>query len=379
MTNTARTPLLEIALLFLRLGTIAFGGPAAHIAMMRDEVVRKREWLTDEEFLDLMSACNLIPGPNSTELAIHIGHRQAGWAGLLVAGACFILPAFFIVLGVAAMYVRYATLPAVADFMAVIKPVIVAIIANAMLSLSKPALKRPSLGVIFGAVFIACFFVHNELALLFASGLLSLAWSWTRAGRAMGTAWGVGRVLLALAILATSCVVFGAKQTGINLAEHPTKADPQNLFFYFVRIGSVLYGSGYVLIAFLRSDLVTNWHWLTASQLIDATAVGQFTPGPVFTTATFIGYLLAGLPGAVLATVGIFLPAFVFVAVSAPYVSKLRSSPVMAAVLDGINAGSLALMAFVTITLARDALTNPFFIIEAVATFVFLRRGIRQK
>jgi chromate transporter len=313
------SPLAELARLFLKLGAIAFGGPAAHIAMMHREVVERRGWLTPQEFLDLVSAAHLIPGPNSTELAIHIGRRRAGWPGLLAAGVCFILPAALIVTACAWSYTRYGALPQVAGLLAGVKPVIIAIVLVAVRDLAPAALRSPlALAVAVVAFALALAGVH-ELLILLLAGLAGLA---RRA----------------------------------TLAAAPFGLWP--LFWFFAKVGSVLYGSGYVLLAFLRGDLVERWGWLSESQLLDAIAVGQFTPGPLFTTATFIGFLLAGAPGAAVATIGIFLPAFVFVSLSAPLLPRLRQSPAAACVLDAVNAASVALMAAVTLELGRSVLLD---------------------
>lgn len=338
--------LVELAALFFRLGTTAFGGPAVHIAMMEDEVVRRRRWLTQEEFLDLLGATNLIPGPNSTEMAIHIGHRRAGWPGLLVAGACFILPAALIVTAIAWAYVRYGQLPRVEGVLYGVKPVIIAIVVQALWGLGRTALKTRLLAALAIAAAALSFFGVNELLILFGTGVLRL------------TARGVGRktpppktALFSAAPLLPLTVGTTAAGAAANFGLWP-------MFLFFVKVGSVLFGSGYVLLAFLRADLVDRWGWLTENQLLDAVAVGQITPGPVFTTATFIGYVLAGTPGAAVATVGIFLPAFFFVAVSGPLVPRLRRWPATAAFLDGVNAASLALMAVVTWQLGRAALCD---------------------
>jgi chromate transporter len=328
--------LRELALLFLRLGATAFGGPAAHIAMMEEEVVRRRGWLSREEFLDLLGATNLIPGPSSTELAIHIGYRRAGWRGLLVAGACFILPAALIVGVIAWLYVRYARLPEAGSLLYGIKPVIIAVVADALWRLAKTAMRTPLLAVAAVAAATAAFLGLHELIVLFATGLLVML---LRVRPPRGTA----------------------------VAAFP-------IFLFFLKVGSVLFGSGYVLLAFLRADLVERWGWLSEAQLLDAVAVGQITPGPVFTTATFIGYVLAGVPGAVAATVGIFLPAFFFVAISSPLIPRLRRSPVLSAFLDGLNAASVALMAVVTWQLGRTALVDATTIALAVASAIVLWR-----
>jgi chromate transporter len=318
-----RPALRDIAQLFLKLGTIGFGGPAAHIALMEAEVVRKRQWLSHEDFLDMLGATNLIPGPNSTEMAIHIGYRRAGFPGLVVAGVCFILPATVIVTAIAWAYVRFGAVPEVTLAFHSVKPVMIAVVLQALWGLSKSALKTPVLiAVGIGSVFLAAAGVHELLILLIAGVAAALS---HRVGPTRATVWSVELV---------------------------------PLFLFFLKVGSVLFGSGYVLLAFLRADLVERWQWLTEGQLIDAIAVGQVTPGPVFTTATFIGYILAGSPGAVIATIGIFLPAFIFVTLSGPLVPRLRNSKIASAVLDGVNVGSLALMAVVTFQLAQASVVD---------------------
>lgn len=359
-------PLIELAGLFLKLGTIAFGGPAAHVAMMEEEVVRRRQWLRREEFLDLLGATNLIPGPNSTEMAIHIGHRRGGWPGLIVAGVCFILPAALIVTVIAWVYVRYGKVPQAAGLLYGVKPVIIAVVLQALWSLGRTAVKNRFLAVMALAAAAANFLGVNELAVLFATGLITAAGSGTlRNARP-------GNMLLAAAPAAPALAAAGAPAAGAIATAAPFGLWP--MFLFFVKVGSVLFGSGYVLLAFLRADLVDRWHWLTEAQLLDAIAVGQFTPGPVFTTATFIGYLLAGGHGAALATIGIFLPAFIFVAISGPLVPRIRKSPLAGAFLDGVNVGSLALMAVVTLQLGRVALFDVFTVLLAVLSGVLLVR-----
>jgi chromate transporter len=354
----APTPIADIARLFLRLGLVSFGGPAAHVALMEEEIVRRRRWLTREAFLDLLSAANLIPGPNSTELAIHIGFVRAGWPGLLVAGACFILPAALIVVALAWGYVRYGTLPAISGILAGVKPVVIAVIAHAILQLGRGVLKSRA-GILIGAACVAAAFsgVH-EIAILVAAG--AVMWLMSTAP-ARDDENGVGPRAIALPVL--------AGVAGLSL---PFSLGA--LFLVFLKIGSVLFGSGYVLLAFLRNDLVVRLGWLTEQQLLDAVAVGQVTPGPVFTTATFVGYLLGGASGAAVATVGIFLPAFVLVAASGPLVPRVRRSPTARAVLDGVNVASLALMLVVTMQLAREALAGPVGIAIAVASALALMR-----
>ncbi len=362
-----RASLVELAMLFLKLGTIAFGGPAAHIAMMEDEVVRRRRWLTREEFLDLLGATNLIPGPNSTEMAIHIGHRQAGWAGLFVAGTCFILPAMFIVLGFAWAYVRYGSLPQVSAILYGVKPVIIAVVAQALWGLGRTAIKTKFLAVIACAAVTLNLFRVHELLILLAAGIL-MGFGKEMVERLKHTT----RSLLSF----FSTLPFTPFAQAASASEVTTSAPfgLWSLFLFFLKVGSVLYGSGYVLLAFIRADLVERWHWLSEAQLLDAVAVGQVTPGPVFTTATFIGYLLGGGAGAIVATVGIFLPAFFFVAVSGPLVPRLRQSKIASAFLDGVNAASLALMVVVTYQLGRAALIDIATVVLAVISAVLLLR-----
>lgn len=358
----------ELASLFLKLGTISFGGPAVHIAMMEDEVVRQRQWLAREEFLDLLGATNLIPGPNSTEMAIHIGHRRAGFPGLLVAGACFILPAMLIVLACAWAYVRYGAMPQAEAILYGIKPVIVAIVLQALWGLGRSAVKTIPLAVIAAAAVTLGYLGINELVLLAGGGVLALVFRSTDSSspgsRAMGLDLSLVKPLLTAAPGAAAIAGAGAP---VPFAIWP-------MFFFFLKVGSVLYGSGYVLLAFLRNGLVERFGWLTEGQLLDAIAVGQITPGPVFTTATFIGYLLGGTPAALAATAGIFLPAFFFVAISGPLVPRLRQSPWAGAFLDGVNVASLALMAVVTFQLGRAALVDPLTLGAALASAALLLR-----
>jgi chromate transporter len=348
--NRAAAPTLrEIALLFLKLGTIGFGGPAAHIAMMEDEVVRRRRWLTQEEFLDLLGATNLIPGPNSTEMAIHIGHRQAGFPGLLVAGASFILPAMLLVISCAWAYVSLGTLPQADAVLYGIKPVIIAVVVQALWGLAKTALKSLFVGTV--AVFVAVLGAVgvNELALLFSSGAIVAATRLVRERGKHSTAFALPIPIKQAGLLAVGSAAAAGAAVPFGLWP---------LFLFFLKVGSVLYGSGYVLLVFLRSDLVERFGWLTEAQLLDAVAVGQITPGPVFTTATFIGYILGGPVAALIATLGIFLPAFFFVAVSGPLVPRIRRSPLAGSFLDGVNAASLALMAVVAWQLSRAAVVD---------------------
>ncbi|GAA3921241.1 chromate efflux transporter [Hymenobacter algoricola] len=326
------------------------------MALMEEEVVRRRGWLTQQQFLDLLSAANLIPGPNSTELAIHIGYERRGWAGLLVAGTCFIVPAMLIVMAFAGAYVRFGTLPALTGVLYGVKPVIVAVVMQALWSLGQSALKTWPLRLVAAAALILSLLGANELLLLFAAGLTTGLLRWpTLAHKTVPPA--LFKLVGAVAALALLPLL-----VGLGAGAAPTgAATPLGLLplgLAFVKIGSVLYGSGYVLLAFLDADLVQRFHWLTQGQLLDAVVVGQVTPGPVFTTATFVGYVLQGWRGALVATAGIFLPAFVFVALSIQLVAQLRQSPLAGAFLDGLNAASWALMAAVSLTLARTALLD---------------------
>jgi chromate transporter len=347
----------ELAWLFLRLGTTAFGGPAAHIAMMDDEVVRRRRWLSREEFLDLLGATNLIPGPNSTEMVMHIGHRRAGWRGLLVAGLCFILPAGLITIGVAWVYVRFGALPRAEGILYGIKPVVIALILQALLALGRTALKTQFLAGVAAASVIASLAGVNELLLLLLAGTITFVWS--RRGTNYGRAWPAFLGVPMIGPVGAAAPAVGATPFGL-----------WPLFLFFLKVGSVLFGSGYVLLAFLRADLVERYRWMTDSQLLDAIAVGQMTPGPVFTTATFVGYVLGGPWAALAATGGIFAPAFFFVALSGPLVPRLRKSRVAGAVLDGVNAGSLALMGAVTLRLAPAA------VVDLPTTMIALVSGV---
>ena len=350
-----RTSLGELARLFLKLGTISFGGPAAHIAMMEDEVVRRRRWLSREDFLDYLGATNLIPGPNSTELAIHIGHARGGWPGLLVAGACFILPASLIVSAIAWGYVRYGSLPATAAILYGVKPVVIGVVLQALWGLGRTALKSRALVAFAMSAAVAAALGVNELLILGIAVGVALAMHQRDASDAHPASRGAAAVL----------AVQGAATATAHAGLWP-------LFGVFLKIGSVLFGSGYVLLAFLRADLVERLHWLTERQLLDAVAVGQLTPGPVFTTATFVGYLLAGRSGAVVATVGIFLPAFVFVALSGYLLPRMRRSPAVRTALDFVNAASLALMAVVTLQLARAAVVDWITLALAIAAATLL-------
>lgn len=361
----------ELALVFLKLGLIAFGGPAAHVGLMENEFVRRRQWLTHEEFADLLAAANLIPGPNSTEMAIYVGQKRAGFAGLVVAGTCFILPAMVIVMAIAWSYQRFGTLPQIAGLLYGVKPVIMAIVAQALWNLARKSLKSPR-QFCLGLVALALgFWGVNELWLLLGAGLLAMtlvglkksAPGATKGGLIMAPLPWSAKPHALLAATTTAAATGAASSFGLL-----------PLFLFFLKVGAVLYGSGYVLLAFLRADLVERWHWLSETQLLDAVAVGQFTPGPLFTTATFVGYVLGGPVAAVLATLGIFLPAFVFVAISGPIIPRLRSSRLAGAFLDGVVTASLALMAVVTWHLGRAALIDVPTWVLATASAVLLFR-----
>jgi chromate transporter len=348
----------ELAFAFLRLGTTAFGGPATHIAMMEDEFVRRRAWLTREQFLDLVGAAGLIPGPSSTEVAIYVGYRRAGWRGLLVAGLCFILPAALMVTAIARAYVRYGRLPAVGGVLYGVKAVIIAIVGQALVAFGRTAITSAWLLALGGAAALASASGASPVVVLFAAGLVT-ATARLRSSARMA-------VLIAPGPIGASVV------TG-------TSAGLMKLFLVFLKIGALVFGSGYVLLAFLRADLVDGTHWLTEPQLIDAVAVGQFTPGPVFTTATFIGYIVAGVPGAVVATIGIFLPSFVLVAVSGPLIPHVRRSRIAGTFLDGVNVAAIALMAVVGVQLGRAAIVDvPTALIAAVSAAALFRWRINS-
>ncbi|MEW9554915.1 chromate efflux transporter [Nonomuraea sp. NPDC050783] len=347
----------QVALLFLKLGTIAFGGPAAHTAMMRDELVRRRGWIDDQRFVDLMAATNLIPGPNSTELAIHLGYDRARRRGLLAAGVCFILPAALMVTALAWAYVTYGSTPALQGLLYGIVPAVIAVIAHALFGLLRTVIKTVRLGVLAVAALTAYLLGVNELLILGAGALLAAAAHLTRHLHANGTH-GALAPLLTLG--------------GLPVFPDPTGGQLIQLFATLLKIGSVLYGSGYVLLAFLQGAFVERLGWISGRQLIDAVSVGQVTPGPVFTTATFLGYLVAGPIGAFLATVAIFLPSFVFVGLLTRITDRLRAGAWTSALLDGLNAAALALMAGVSYQLARTAIIDPLTIAIAAISLVLL-------
>jgi len=362
-TQKPDTRVGEVVGLFLKLGTIAFGGPAAHIAMMHDEACRRRGWVSEQRFLDLLGAANLIPGPSSTEMAIYLGYERAGWKGLIAGGVCFILPAMLIVLTFSWVYVQFGSKPQAVWLLYGIKPVIVAIIVQALWELLKNSIKGPMLAAVGLLALILYLGGFSAVTLIFGSGLLVMCtrnlWR-IRRGRGMN----IGMALLPGLGLPIS-----------QVAGIPLQFNLTSLFLIFLKIGSVVFGSGYVLLAFLRNDFVHRLGWLTDQQVLDAVAIGQFTPGPVFTTATFIGFILGGLHGALLATVGIFLPSFLLVAAVFPLVGILRRSQWPSAFLDGVNGGALGLMAGVTMQLGKAALTDWYTLslalLSALALFRF--------
>lgn len=351
----------EVARLALRLGFTAFGGPAAHIAMLHDEVVTRRKWVSEQRFLDLIGATNLIPGPNSTEMVIHVGHIRAGYAGLVAAGVAFIMPAVAIVLALAWLYVEYGSTPAAEWLLYGIKPVIIAVVLQALWALGRRAVQGPFLAAVGIAVFVLYLLGLDELLLLFGGGLLVVLVQYGR--RRFADRSGMAALLLPW---------LGLGLPGAVLQTVPVSLS--RLFLLFLKIGAVLYGSGYVLLAFLRNDLVLNLGWLTDHQLLDAVAIGQFTPGPVFTTATFVGYVVGGWTGAVLATVGIFLPSFLFVAAIGPLIPRMRESALLGSVLDGVNVAAMGLMAAVTWELARAAIVDWLTALLAIVAAVLLFR-----
>lgn len=351
-----RAAWISVAAFFLRLGFTAFGGPAAHIALMHDETVKRRGWLDEQRFLDLLGAANLIPGPTSTEMAIFIGFQRAGWLGLLLGGLCFILPAMMIVMGLAWAYVHFGSTAQADALLYGIKPVVIVIILQALWSLGRKAVKT-LLSAVVGLGSVALYWLGANVILMLAAGALALVLA-ENARRIKHTGFSglVGSWILVPGLAAT--VPFTLPL----------------LFLTFLKIGAVLYGSGYVLLAFLRADFVTGLGWLTDKQLVDAIAIGQVTPGPVFTTATFIGYILGGVPGALLATMGIFLPSFIFVAISSPIIPRIRDSAWAASALDGVNVASLGLMAGVTLQLGYVAFVDPLTVAIALASATLLFR-----
>jgi chromate transporter len=354
----ARSSLFELARLFLKLGTTAFGGPPAHIAMMEDEVVSRRGWLTREQFLDFLGATNLIPGPNSTEMAIHVGRVRGGWPGLLVAGGSFILPSAVMVTVLAWAYLRFGSLPQVAGVLYGVKPVVIALIGQAVFKLAKSAVKSTWLAIVGALAVLATAIGVDQLAVLAGGGLLTGLLYWARSDKRKSSA----------AFLAGGTGLTGVAAGSGFVAPFSLAA----LFVVFLKIGAILFGGGYVLVALIRSNLVAGLGWITERQLLDAIAMGQVTPGPLSTTATFIGYLLGGLPGAAIATVAIFLPAFFFVAISGPLVPRLRQSPIAGAVLNGVNVAALALIAVATWQLFRSAVVDGATLVLAALSLFLL-------
>ena len=360
----------QLAILFLKLGTTAFGGPAAHIAMMEEEVVRRRQWMTKERFLDLVGATNLIPGPNSTEMAIHIGYIRAGIAGLIVAGLSFIVPAVIITGVLAWIYVKFGSIPEISPFFFGLKPVVVSVILVAAIRLGKTAAKNGQLIVIGVSVAAASLAGLNEILALLCGGAAGIMlYGVKKSAKKNISLWGVSFFSSLWAMVKhsdakavmTAAAAGAAGIAGISLWK---------LGLFFLKIGSVLYGSGYVLIALLEGGLVKDYGWLTQQQLLDAVAVGQFTPGPVLSTATFVGYVISGAPGAVISTLAIFLPSFFFVLLLNPLIPRLRASKIMSAFLDAVNVSAIGLMAAVVITLGIAALAEWRAILIAVAAFV---------
>lgn len=349
----------QLAKLFLKLGVIGFGGPAAHIAMMKNEVVTKKKWLTEQHFLDLMGATNLIPGPNSTEMAIHIGHERAGWKGLLVAGICFILPAVLITGIFAWLYKLYGQLPQLQPFIYGIKPAIIAIILAAIYPLARKSLKTTELGIIGLAALTLSLLHFNEIAIMFGAGFFLMF-----------------RTAIRDRISGNSAASFFPLTLVQATAPALISSANLNLFLVFLKIGAILYGSGYVLFAFLDAELVSNG-LLTRGQLIDAIAVGQFTPGPVFSSVTFIGYQINGLTGAIVSTIGIFLPSFVFVALLNPLVRKMRNSTLFSAFLDAVNVASVAIIIAVCFEMGKETISDWRTISIAVASLL-LTFGFRK-
>ncbi|MBQ0768036.1 MAG: chromate efflux transporter [Bizionia sp.] len=342
MTNNLK----EVAKVFFKLGSIAFGGPAAHIAMMEDEVVKKRKWMTHQHFLDLVGATNLIPGPNSTEMTMHCGHERAGWKGLIVAGACFVFPAVVITMVFAWLYQQYGQLPKVEPFIYGIKPAVIAIILGAVYRLGKKALKNIELGILGALTLMASLLGVNEILALFACGLLGLIIYFVRNSKNTLNSF-----------------------TPLILLQVALTPSTQKILWTFFKVGALLYGSGYVLFAFLDAELVTTG-LLTRQELIDAVAVGQFTPGPVLSTATFIGWQLGGFWGAIAATIGIFLPSFIFVTILNPFVPKMRKSKLFSAFLDAVNIAAVAVIVAVCVEMGKETLTDWRTILIAVTSLI---------
>lgn len=371
--NQNKNSVTELIGLFLKLGIIAFGGPAAHIVMMEEEVVNRRKWITREHFLDLVGVTNLIPGPNSTEMAIHIGYIRGGLLGLVVSGLSFIIPAVIITGILAWVYVSYGSVPQVALFLFGIKPAVVSVILVAVIRLGRTAAKNTQLIIIGIAVAAASLLGMNEILALLSGGVIGIILYWVKGpGNKKVSGWIIPLLSQSFALLKSSdakaaVAVSAAGIAGVSLWK---------LGLFFLKVGSVLYGSGYVLIAFLEGGLVKDYGWLTQQQLLDAIAIGQFTPGPVLSTATFVGYVVSGVPGAVIATCAIFLPSFVFVLILNPIIPRLRASKIMSAFLDAVNISAIGLMAAVVVQLAGSAVTDWRAVIIAAGTAI---AGLRFK
>jgi chromate transporter len=345
--------LAALSSFFLTLGALTFGGPAAHIAVMQENLVERRRWITSADFLDMLAVSNLIPGPSSTELAIFIGYRLRGFLGLLTAGICFILPAALIVWGFAWAYMRFGHLPAVAGAMQGVKPVVIAIIVQAIWKLSPAAFKTRKLVALAVVALAACLLGVSPIGIYAICGAFAFIFYQLPTFQF--------RFPTVALLLPTTMDNSGSVSNG-------------SLFLIFLKIGSTLFGSGYVLLAMLRNDLVIHRHWLTDAQVLDAVAIGQVTPGPVFTTATFIGYLLSGTPGACAATIGIFAPAFLLIWIVAPLAMRIRHAPTAGAIMDGLNVAAVTLMAFAAYSFALDSLTRPMPIVIAMVSAVVLLR-----
>ena len=380
MNQNTPQRLSELAKLFLKQGIIGFGGPAAHIAMMEEEVVEKRQWMTREHFLDLIGATNLIPGPNSTEMAIHVGYSYAGFSGLIVAGVCFVLPAVLITTFFAWIYVQFGTLPALQPLLYGIKPAVLAVIIGALWRLGKKALKNTQLLLIACGVIPLLILGLNEAVSLLLGGIVGMFWLQSNRGKKNPPNQTAQMIVAGLNL---SAIWESSVAVAAQVASTVTPSLWQ-VGLFFLKVGAVLFGSGYVLIAFLEGELVDKYAWLTQQQLLDAIAIGQFTPGPILSTSSFIGYLIAGFPGAMVATIGIFLPSFIFVAIVNPLIPKLRQSSWTSSFLDAVNVSAVALMGYVTLKLAGNIFLQPKFglPIDAIAlsiSFVALFAVIRLR
>ncbi|HSY59967.1 MAG TPA: chromate efflux transporter [Terriglobales bacterium] len=358
--SMARGNLREVAAFFLKLGFLAYGGAAGHIAMMRRELVDRHKWISEQDFLDLFGIMNLIPGPSSTETVIAMGYWRAGWPALILAGVLFILPAMLMILALSWAYVRYGSLPAAQWILYGVNPIVISIIADALWSLGRAALKNMWLASMAVVALVLYFKGVSVVAIILGAAALMAAFAYSKS-RGVKPAMGILPMMgvgAGVAAVASSAIPFSMAR----------------LFLTFLKIGAVAYGSGYVLLAFMHADFVAHLHWLTEKQLLDAIAAGQITPGPVFASATFVGYLTGGLKGALLATLGMFLPSFIFIAILFPFIPKLKGSAGARTFLDGINAVTVGLMAAVSWQLARGAILDAFTAAEAVIGFIILRR-----